>query len=298
MMRPSHIIYDRHDEEFTACFADPSRMAIAQTWLREDTVDHWRRERLHRLLLPFIETDREARWLTVGDGRFGSDAQYLQRRGVSVHASDNSPQFLKIAASKGLLNEFSQQNAEHLTFADSAFDYVYCKEALHHLPRPHIALHEMFRVARKAVILQEPYERIGLSNAIRMVRGPRQVHEFESVGNYRFRLSRHECEKFLLAMHFRHYAFRGINDAYVEGIEFCPDQGGSPIERATRLRIKSIIAVRNILSAIGIVPYKIVCIVLFKDNPSASLRSALVGESYGVVDLPRNPYLGAATTDT
>ncbi len=291
MVKPDYIIYDRHDEEFTACFTDPRRMAIAQTWLREDTVDHWRRERLHELLQPLIETDREARWLTVGDGRFGSDAQYLQRQGVSVHASDKSPQFLEIAASKGLIYEFSQQNAEHLTFQDNEFDYVYCKEALHHLPRPHIALHEMLRVARKAIILQEPYERIGTWQALRMICGAERVHKFESVGNYRFRLSRYECEKFLLAMHFRHYAFRGINDAYVDGVEFCPSRGGSPIERATRIKIKSIIYLRNILSVIGLIPYKLISIVIFKNELETSIRSALASNKYITVDLPVNPYL-------
>jgi ubiquinone/menaquinone biosynthesis C-methylase UbiE len=213
-------VYDRHDDEYERCTSDPQRAATAQTWLRDDTLNHWRYERIYRLLLPLIETDPDARWLTVGDGRFGSDARFLKQHGVSAHASDWSPQLLQIAAERGLIDEFSRQNAENLTFDDASFDYVYCRESLHHFPRPFIALHEMFRVARKAVILQEPPDKAGLSKIYSRLRG--RLHGFEPVGNYIFRLSRQECEKFLLAMHYRHCAFQSISDDYVAGTEFCP----------------------------------------------------------------------------
>ena len=73
-----------------------------------------------------------------------------------VHCSDISDKLLRIGNNKGFINEFSAQNAESLKFLDNSFDYVLCKEAFHHFPRPFIALHEMFRVSQKGVVLIEP----------------------------------------------------------------------------------------------------------------------------------------------
>jgi SAM-dependent methyltransferase len=165
-------VYDRHDAEYERCTSDPQRASISANMVtRRHPRTIGATNACYRLLLPLIETDLDARWLTVGDGRFGSDARFLKQHGVSAHASDWSPQLLQIAAERGLIDEFSRQNAENLTFDDASFDYVYCKESLHHFPRPFIALHEMFRVARKAVILQEPPDKAGLSKIYSRLRG-------------------------------------------------------------------------------------------------------------------------------
>lgn len=47
-------------------------------------------------------------------------------------------------------------DAEHLAFDDDSFDYVFCGNLLHHLEDPLVAVREMRRVARHAVILIEP----------------------------------------------------------------------------------------------------------------------------------------------
>lgn len=44
---------------------------------------------------------------------------------------------------------------------DDAFDYVLCKDSYHHMPRPMIALYQMLRVARRAVVLIEPPGPVG-----------------------------------------------------------------------------------------------------------------------------------------
>ena len=50
-------------------------------------------------------------------------------------------------------------DAENLPSDDRAYDIAVMKEALHHPPRPYIALHAMFRVAREGIVVIEPHYR-------------------------------------------------------------------------------------------------------------------------------------------
>ena len=52
--------------------------------------------------------------------------------------------------------EWSRQDAENLTFRDASFDFVLVSAGLHHCASPHRGLLEMYRVARKGVIVFEP----------------------------------------------------------------------------------------------------------------------------------------------
>ncbi|WP_158308790.1 methyltransferase domain-containing protein [Desulfocurvibacter africanus] len=72
--------------------------------------------------------------------------------------------------------EYSVENAEKLSFANGSYDYLLCKEAFHHFPRPMIALYEMLRVARKGIVLIEPNDN--------------GADGFEECGNYVYSLSR------------------------------------------------------------------------------------------------------------
>ena len=51
--------------------------------------------------------------------------------------------------------EWSQQDAEKLTFPDSSFDWVFVHAGLHHCYSPHRAITEMLRVGKKGVLLFE-----------------------------------------------------------------------------------------------------------------------------------------------
>ena len=44
-------------------------------------------------------------------------------------------------------------------------------------------------------------------------------HDFEEAGNYLYSLSKREIEKFALGLNYKIVAFKGINDAYFEGVE-------------------------------------------------------------------------------
>ena len=159
MPQESYFRYDDHVAGYEKALSDPERMKVAETWLRSDTLDYWRHERMRRPLRSIVDSDVDASWLTVGDGRYGTDAHFLLSVGAKhVHCTDISDTLLKIGSEKGFIETFSAENAEDLSFSDQSFDYVYCKESLHHCPRPYIALYEMFRVARKAVVITEPRE--------------------------------------------------------------------------------------------------------------------------------------------
>ena len=50
---------------------------------------------------------------------------------------------------------WSYQDAQHLSFEAQSFDHVFVSDGLHHCDSPHRGLLEMFRVARKSVIVFE-----------------------------------------------------------------------------------------------------------------------------------------------
>jgi len=300
-MLNEHVKYDRHKEEFDACINDPERRKVALTWLQQsNTLDCWRHNRMYSLMKPIIEWNRNASWLTIGDGRFGTDANALIKNGANnVHCSDMSDTLLKVGNEEGFINSYSAENAEALNFSDNSFDFVYCKEAFHHFPRPYIALNEMFRVARSAVILMEPRDGnieqaflYPLLNILRKILGRRSSkHDFESVGNYIYALSEHEMEKFLLGMHFRYIAFKGINDSYKAGIEFIELEATNLKEKKIIRSIKNKIHFLDILEKLGFRKSSLLSVILFKQKPIDAQADSLISCGWNVKELPKNPYL-------
>ncbi|MEZ5593447.1 MAG: class I SAM-dependent methyltransferase [Gammaproteobacteria bacterium] len=132
------------------------KAAQAKTWFVKDTVDAWRHLRMYQTIDPILEVDPQSKWLTVGDGRYGKDAKYIIEKGSDALATDISEYLLMEAKNIGYINKYKLENAELLSFQDSMFDYVLCKESYHHFPRPMVALYEMLRVTKKGVFLIEP----------------------------------------------------------------------------------------------------------------------------------------------
>lgn len=108
------------------------------------------------LLDPFLEEFRGARWLAVGDGTYGTASMYVRKSGSDALPVDINVSLLQLSKEHGLINDYRRENAESLSFPDGAYDFCLCKESYHHFPRPIIALYEMIRVSRKAVVLIEP----------------------------------------------------------------------------------------------------------------------------------------------
>lgn len=104
--------------------------------------------------------------------------------------------------------QWSNQDAENLTYGDGEFDIAIVHAGLHHCGSPHKGLVEMYRVARKGVIAFEPIDnlpvrlggRLGLAQDFEL--GSVAAHEYKGGGwrntivpNYVHRWTRPEIVK-------------------------------------------------------------------------------------------------------
>lgn len=292
------IEYDNSGNEWQSYINDQSKHSIANSWLGSNSLDYWRHERLRRPLLSVIAANPKSSWLTIGDGRFGTDANYLMRHGIkSVVASDLNDNLLKIAAKNKFINSYRKVNAESIEFEDDSFDFIYCKEALHHFPRPHIALHEMYRVAKFGVILTEPRDFLIDNNPISHLFNKlvysilgKKNHFFEPVGNYVYGFSEREYEKFLLGMHFNKIAFSYCNDSYAQDIEFVNATPKSLIDFNTHLKLKGKIAILDLLSRMRLRPPNILTCALIKNMDVTDFEKSFCSNTWNKIFLPTNPF--------
>lgn len=265
-------------------------MGLPSCYSAPDSVDNWRHERMRAHLLPLLQSCPQSSWLTVGDGSYGSDAHYLRRHHAQVTASSLVTDQLHEAQRRGYIGDYLRINAERIELPDRSFDFVLCKEAYHHFPRPPIAMYEMLRVARKAVVLIEPQEQRrwldGLrSFAKRALRGD-NAGEYEPAGNYIYRISVREVEKLMLALGAQTLAFRRFNDFYVERLAEADRLRAPWALAATR----SGLAVQDLLCRLSAMGWGLCCCVLFKDDCEPAVASALQHAGFTVLNLPRNPF--------
>lgn len=296
----SEVKYDNHKKEWTDALNDKKKSKIGDSWMNLDTLDSWRHNRMRRFLKPFIDDNAKSSWLTIGDGRYGGDANYLIRNGAkNVHASDISDILLKIANKNSFIKRFSEQNAEKLTFKNDSFEFVLCKDSLHHFPRPYIAMNEMLRVSRQAVIFIEPrdhkIDKSWLANFYSFIRFcirlPNNEHGFETVGNYVYTFSEREIEKFFLGMHLTDVAFAGIDDAYYEGIEFVNLNSKSLPDKLLTIKLRTKIIILTALTVLGFKKSGTIITALFKKRPSTNLQNKLKRMGWNIKILPSNPYI-------
>jgi len=285
---------------------------FASTWTHDDTVDWWRHARMHSCLEPLLEAYPGARWVTIGDGRYGTDAHYLLQHGAKALATDISETMLRRAKAEGFITEYKKENAEQLSFADNSFDFALCKEAYHHMPRPMMAVYEMLRVARRAVVFIEPDQTPTLVNPRRVLKmlvkelliqlGFSRLFKkrstaiidfgidwYEEAGNYGFCISRRELERVALGLDYPHVAFRGFNDAYVAGVE--EEKAVESSELFNRIRAEIEQKDRRCKRGLSLAYPEYLVAIIFKQAIDDGLRSALVTAGYDVIDLQRNPHL-------
>jgi hypothetical protein len=281
----------------------------------EQTTDAWRHHRMMRPFAAFSALNNTS-WLTIGDAH-GWDASRLTRMGVeNVTASDLSGERLEHAKCEGLIEQYRVENAEQLRAADNSYDFVFCKEAFHHFPRPWIGVYEMLRVARFAVLMIEPRDWIidrgpinlvgpvgNLKAVTRWLKSklgiplpklkPPQLFRlgdkagYEEVGNYVFSLSSREIEKIALGLNLPAIGLLGINDHFENGLSDHPAKDSDPkfcqlkqsIENAERLSQSGIGGTSYLLTAI------------FKQMPSEDLITDLEKSGWYIKMLDRNPFL-------
>ena len=290
----SYVRHQESDERQYGC--DGKRTRDIEAWIDQGSVGAWRHRRMLSAVDPLIAAYPNAKWLTVGDSMFGSDAHYLGERAASVVASNISDAGLTEAKRRGHISAYSVQNAEALTYADQEFDFVLCKESYHHFPRPPVAMYEMLRVARVGVVLIEPNDRYILDTPLQVVLNNRVFYwflarllgmrerrfDFELTGNYVFSISKREVEKIALGMHCQMVAFRGVNDYATDKDHYEPAVKGNAVYRRARL----LIGLHDIAARLKLIKYRLLCAVVLKVMPGAATLSHLRGAGYDVMELP------------
>jgi len=291
-------MYDKSNLERTSTYNNDHILNSTLESLKKNTIDNWRHNRMYAFLKKIVDFDKSFKWLTVGDGRFGSDAMKLIEYGATdVLCTDLDDYLIKYSAEKKEINKYKKENAENLSFSDNEFDFVLCKESYHHFPRPMLALTEMFRVAKIGVILIEPRDYyidrplFNLANKfINLFKHKNGEHFFEEVGNYVYTISERELEKFVLGMHHNTIAFSGINDHYSR-------ISGDQIEnlnlsmRFKFLRFKTIIAVKKLLNLLNIRKTNLLRAILFKTTINKDLKFIIQKQGFKFKILPKNPYI-------
>lgn len=295
--------YELHRQLYNQVGSD-----TAEQWKREDTVDYWRHKRMYDTLLPLLNNYPDRKWLTIGDGKFGTDAHYLLKYTPHVLATDIAEDCLKMARECGYIPEYQIENAEHLSFPDNSFDFVLTKEAYHHFPRPAIAVYEMLRVARNAVILIEPNDPNcitpqnfdlstgffwfvqSIKNRIKQLLNKDIYYSqgnYEPAGNFVYAISEREIEKMALGLNYDMVAFKGINDEYIEGAEneLLKDKG--PIYN----NIQQVIDAEDEKVRKGKRVYSILTAIIFKEMPDEACIRDMEKDGYKITRLMKNPYI-------
>lgn len=262
-----------------------------------NTINNWIHSRLLALANPFV-TEKKS-WLTVGDG-YGFDANFFFKKGLDVTATDIAGTFLSLSQQKGLFEKYGIENAESLTFADNSFDYIFVKEAYHHFPRPYMAVYEMLRVAKEAVILVEPHDPISKMPFLLALRNIfdrfdtsllqkywKNRYSFEEVGNYVFKLSEREMDKLANGIGLPMVAFKGINNNYWSpAVIKQKADDSSPVFK----KIKRKLAIHNFLTRFSLMPSQVLCAVIFKKIPSEQVMEAMRKDGFQIHIFPPNPY--------
>jgi ubiquinone/menaquinone biosynthesis C-methylase UbiE len=290
--------YHKQKEEF----ADNSeeRKKVYQSWFDTTSIDYWRHARMIEPIAPLLKLNPTAKWVTIGDGRFGLDSIKLKdiEPKISVLPTDISPYLLEQSKNEGHIINFSVENAETLSFDDNAFDYAFCKEAYHHFPRPYIAVYEMLRVSKKAIIFIEPNDHtfnsvyqsliINIKHFIKDLLKKKHYHpdttKFEPSGNYIYTVSKREIEKIALGLNLTCIAYSYYNDYYEKGLEF------KKINTPDFERVKKNIAKIDFKSKLGFTNFAGIRTIIFKTNPTAEERKQLQEKGFTIVDLPVNPF--------
>ena len=252
-----------------------------------DSVDNWRHQRMLELTRPLVRLFPTSKWITVGDGGFGSDAHYLHLNGVDVIATSLTGEHLNYAMERGLIPAYSVENAEQISMTDNSVDFVLCKEAYHHFPRPPIALYEMLRVARIAAILIEPLDNARLLDGVkgivkRIIRGDREM-QFERCGNFIYRLGIRELEKLMTAMGGEDIAYKRINDFFHPRLsKYKAVKYG-----AAMLMTKLAILAQDIFCELRLLGFGLACIVVFKHKAEPKVLTSLKSAGFTHVELPK-----------
>ncbi|MCB0507344.1 MAG: class I SAM-dependent methyltransferase [Bacteroidetes bacterium] len=295
--------YEAHSKSYSKIDKD-----TAQQWTDESSVDYWRHKRMYDTLLPILNTYKNNSWLTIGDGKYGTDAHFVLKHTPNVLASDIAEDCLKLAKENGFIPDYKIENAEKLSFDDNTFDFALVKEAYHHFPRPMIALYEMLRVSKIGIVLIEPNDPNcqtpqrfkfnesffwlinSIKNSIKKIFGRKPYINYggyEEAGNFIYSISEREVEKVALGLNYALVAFKGINDDYFVGVEKEKLEDEGPLYQKVIASIKK----EDKKVKRGQRVFGINTIYIFKEMPNENCLREMENAGFKITKLPRNPYL-------
>ena len=218
-----------------------------------------------------------ASWMTIGDGRFGCEAYFLQKLGVkNVLATDIVVTHLEQAAQKKYIKEFAKVNAENIEFGDCSYDFVLCKESFHHFPRPYAALYEMLRVCKLGTVLHEPSDSRGrildaFKESIKRVLRRKPTSKYEPSGNYIYTVSLEELEKLMCGIDYPYIIYKYSNDFCLKQINTKPNKGWASF------LYKLGVGVQDILCKLKLLSYGKISLILFKEEISDGVKAVFEG---------------------
>ncbi|NKQ38402.1 MAG: hypothetical protein HF967_02805, partial [Methanosarcinales archaeon] len=162
-----------------------------------------------------------------------------------------------------------------------------------------LALYEALRVAKTGVVLIEPNDGYipstflealftNFKDFIKKILNKNNIkHGFEQSGNYIYSISKREIEKVALGMNYKIVAFKGIDDHYIEGVEY---------EKATKdsklfKKLKIVISLFDLLTKLKLKKPGLLTAIVFKKEINSHLKENLLSDGYEVIELPENPYI-------
>jgi len=293
--------YQKHENWYNTHFPTDEDKAIhlEKNDAKTQSLNNWLQNIFFSCIDPLLNKAGQE-WLTVGDA-YGFDAQYIQAKGQKAEASDLNTDFLRISHQNGIIGNYSAQNAESLSFSDNTFDYILCKETYHHFPRPYAALYEMIRVAKKGIVIIEPQDPVtkmplllGVLNILTKLNSSftkkvwKNRFSYEPVGNFVYKISEREFEKFAAGLNLPVIAFKEINPNFyhqkLEGLT------ASPTEKQFR-KVSRKKRLLDMLVKLSIIPGQVLSVIVFKEYPESAVLEDLKDQQYKIVHIPKNPYI-------
>ncbi len=280
--------YKQHDADELSSF---QLRRVPSTISQPETIDAWRHYRMLQPTLILSKFFPQSKWITIGDGNFGSDAYFLKQNSVDVLATSLNDLSLSLAKDRGYLEKYKSENAEKISFADDSFDFVLCKEAYHHFPRPAIAFYEMLRVCKKAMVLIEPHESSkkildSAKDRFKQLIRNEESALFEPCGNFIFRINIKEIKKMMTSLNYKVMAVKLESDLF-----YPPLTQKKRSESFSFFLVKLGIFIQNLLGSLRILDFRLACVIIFKEDPSDSLLREIKKNGFKIISLPKNPFL-------
>ncbi len=278
-----------------------------ETWLDFDNADSWANTICMEDLRGFLEATPQKTFVTIADGKGGKEARFLTALGHEALPTDLSVDVLAEAKARGLISNFSKQDAQKLSFDDGSFDWALVKESLHHLPLPYSALYEMLRVSREGAILIEPRYTptrpqwgakacVGYLAArflgiwrwaprLPVSEDPVPPGTYEEAGNYVYQFSAYELMQLGLAAGICHVAYISAHHIYQEGYDKIRGKALENLKQERQRWMKRFDETNGRDAA------PLLTFVFFKQAPSETQRRALIDAGFHMPTLHPNPYV-------